>query len=75
MATVSTDKKILLYKGDTLDLIKEVGTHEMSGMSVAWIDDANFATCSNDKTIKFWNVDTGLVKTLKTKEKPEINDF
>lgn len=64
---MSSDKKILLYKSDTNDLVKEIGAHELSVMSVAWIDDTNLVTCSNDKTVRLWNFD-GLTKTFKIAE-------
>jgi len=64
---VSSDKKILLYKSDTNDLVKEIGAHELSVMSVAWIDDTSLVTCSNDKTVRLWNFD-GLTKTFKIAE-------
>ena len=46
--------------------------------SIAWLDDATFATSSNDTTLKVWNPkeEEALIKTLRVAENPnEINEM
>lgn len=60
--TAGADKKILLWKGNTVD--KHFVGHEDVVRGLCLIDDKTFASCSNDGTIKIWGFDGSLRNTL-----------
>lgn len=66
----STDKKLFLYEGKDCNELKELVSpngHTRTITAADWFDDHNFATSSNDTTVKVWNINDNenLKKTLK----------
>lgn len=57
LASVSTDRKIVLYDAKTTTVVKsKVNAHEAGIMSLDWIDNGKLVTCSNDKQLKIWDI-------------------
>uniref|UniRef100_A0A6A7FYM9 Actin-interacting protein 1 n=1 Tax=Hirondellea gigas TaxID=1518452 RepID=A0A6A7FYM9_9CRUS len=63
-ASCGSDKKIVLFDGESGDKIKEFSpSHTGSIYSLSWSpDDSKILTCGGDKTVKMWNVESGSVE-------------
>lgn len=58
--TVSSDKTIVLFDSETLEVVKKIDKAHTKGiMDVNWIDDSKIATCSSDNEVKHWNIVEG----------------
>lgn len=58
--TVSSDKTIVIYDSETLEVVKKIDKAHTKGiMDVNWIDEKTIATCSTDNLIKFWDIESG----------------
>ncbi|KRX09174.1 WD40-repeat-containing domain [Pseudocohnilembus persalinus] len=66
--TCLTDQKIRLYNYNTSKKLKESYAHNYQINAVTFLSDKNkFATCSEDRTIKFWDFEKfQILKTLQT---------
>jgi WD40 repeat protein len=73
--SVSSDKKIILYDGQSFDQLKEKSNcHERSILGVDWIDEKRFVTVSADKTIKIWSSDLEELNVIHTCDETYFKD-
>lgn len=64
-ASASSDKNVVLFNSDSAEVIKKIeGAHSKGILDLAWLDDENFMTCSSDNSIKLWNQNGEVHKTL-----------
>lgn len=77
IVSVGGDKRVILYDAKTFELIKELtpeDKHTSSILDVCWSPDSKqFATCSMDRTVKVWDVESGTIATTFTTEGKDFN--
>jgi WD repeat-containing protein 1 (actin-interacting protein 1) len=58
--SVSSDKSIVLYDTETLEVVRKIDkAHNKGIIDAIWINDAEIVTCSSDNEVKYWNIETG----------------
>ncbi len=77
--SVGFDKRIVLYDGKTGEVIdtiaedKQEGNHTMAIMGMVWLSNTSFATCSLDRTVKVWDLESkAVLNTLYPVEKESL---
>ncbi len=64
--SVSSDKSIVLYDTESLEVVRKIEkAHNKGILDALWLNDTTIITSSSDNEIKFWNIETGTeIKSL-----------
>lgn len=67
LVSVSSDKSIVLYDSETLEMIKKIDqAHKKGILDVNWVDEVTIATSSSDNDVKQWNIVEGDLKETRS---------
>lgn len=77
LASVGSDRLIVIYDGKTGDFIKKIDAAHQGGIfGISWLPNTpdQFVTCSADNTLKTWDVNTEFIESYTISKEVTVQD-